>query len=62
MTIFEFFLLQNPDEDYVENGAPYNQYNPAIYTHCYDSSGLRLFCAGGPLTVNLNGNYASVWQ
>jgi hypothetical protein len=22
---------------------------PAVYTHCYDSSGTRLFAAGGPL-------------
>ena len=26
-----------------------NKYTPAIYTHCYDTSGTRLFAAGGPL-------------
>jgi WD repeat-containing protein 40A len=35
---------------------------PAIYTHCYDHSGTRLFTAGGPLQVGIQGNYASVWQ
>ncbi|CAG0919936.1 unnamed protein product [Notodromas monacha] len=35
---------------------------PAIYTHCYDYSGTRLFAAGGPLQVGSQGNYASVWQ
>ncbi|XP_046399884.1 DDB1- and CUL4-associated factor 12 homolog [Ischnura elegans] len=38
------------------------KYTPAIYTHCYDSSGTRLFTAGGPLQANLYGNYAGVWQ
>lgn len=38
------------------------EYNPAIYTHCYDISGTRLFTAGGPLPASLQGNYASVWQ
>jgi len=34
----------------------------AIYTHCYDSSGTRLFTAGGPLPANLYGKYAGLWQ
>ncbi|XP_057380840.1 DDB1- and CUL4-associated factor 12 homolog isoform X1 [Daphnia carinata] len=38
------------------------RYTPAIYTHCYDSSGTRLFAAGGPLAVERRGNYASVWS
>jgi len=38
------------------------QYTPAVYTHCYDPSGTQLFAAGGPLTSNLCGNYAGLWQ
>jgi DDB1- and CUL4-associated factor 12 len=38
------------------------KYTPAIYTHCYDASGTRLFTAGGPLPANLYGNYAGLWQ
>lgn len=38
------------------------KYTPAIYTHCYDASGIRLFSAGGPLPANLHGNYAGLWQ
>lgn len=34
----------------------------AIYAHCYDESGTRLFTAGGPLPAGLSGNYAAVWQ
>jgi len=37
-------------------------YLNAIYTHCYDDSGTRLFTAGGPLPAGLVGNYAGVWQ
>lgn len=38
------------------------KYVPAIYTHCYDSTGMRIFAAGGPLPATLIGNYAGVWQ
>uniref|UniRef100_V5I2X7 Putative ddb1 and cul4 associated factor 12 n=1 Tax=Ixodes ricinus TaxID=34613 RepID=V5I2X7_IXORI len=38
------------------------EYRPAIYTHCYDSSGLQLFAAGGPLPASLRGNYAGLWH
>ncbi|KAG8456877.1 hypothetical protein GDO86_002604 [Hymenochirus boettgeri] len=34
----------------------------AVYTHCYDSSGTKLFVAGGPLPTGLHGNYAGVWS
>ncbi|KAL5256256.1 hypothetical protein ACHWQZ_G011468 [Mnemiopsis leidyi] len=34
----------------------------SIMTHCYDDSGLRLFAAGGPLPLDLIGNYASIWE
>lgn len=52
------------EEEYLDHNplAMNNRYTPAVYTHCYDSSGLRLFCAGGPLSVNTFGNYASIWQ
>ncbi|XP_001600263.1 DDB1- and CUL4-associated factor 12 [Nasonia vitripennis] len=49
-----------PDEEYVDGQNV--KYTPAIYTHCYDASGTRLFCAGGPLPTNLYGNYAGLWQ
>ncbi|KPJ18503.1 DDB1- and CUL4-associated factor 12 [Papilio machaon] len=49
-----------PDEE----ADGYNQvkYVPAIYTHCYDDSGTRIFTAGGPLPAPLIGNYAGIWQ
>lgn len=37
-------------------------YAPAIYTHCYDPSGTKLFAAGGPLPASVYGNYAALWQ
>ncbi|XP_065172697.1 DDB1- and CUL4-associated factor 12 homolog [Atheta coriaria] len=50
-----------PDEEYVDN-IQNVKYVPAIYTHCYDFSGTRLFTAGGPLPATLTGNYAGLWQ
>ncbi|XP_058801033.1 DDB1- and CUL4-associated factor 12 homolog [Phymastichus coffea] len=50
-----------PDEGYID-GVQNVKYTPAIYTHCYDSAGTRLFCAGGPLVQTLFGNYAGLWQ
>ncbi|CAH1961388.1 unnamed protein product [Acanthoscelides obtectus] len=50
-----------PDEEFVDN-IQNVKYVPAIYTHCYDSSGTRLFSAGGPLPATLTGNYAGLWQ
>ncbi|CAH0725131.1 unnamed protein product, partial [Brenthis ino] len=49
-----------PDEE----PEAYSQmrYTPAIYTHCYDDSGTRIFTAGGPLPAPLVGNYAGIWQ
>ena len=38
------------------------KYSPAIYTHCYDTSGTRLFAAGGPLKVEVKGNYVALFQ
>lgn len=34
----------------------------AIYTHCYDPTGTKLFAAGGPLSLVLYGNYAALWE
>lgn len=49
-----------PEEDI--EGFQQVRYVPAIYTHCYDMSGTRLFAAGGPLPATLVGNYAGIWQ
>lgn len=51
-----------PDEEYNDNANMNVKYVPAIYTHCYDTSGTRLFTAGGPLPATLTGNYAGLWQ
>ncbi|XP_074650193.1 DDB1- and CUL4-associated factor 12-like [Tubulanus polymorphus] len=37
-------------------------YPNAIYTHCYNDSGTKLFTAGGPLPAGLHGNYCGLWQ
>lgn len=34
----------------------------AIYTHCYDPTGTKLFAAGGPLSLVYYGNYAALWE
>lgn len=39
-----------------------HKYLPAIYTHCYDASGIRLFAAGGPLQSQASGNYLALFQ
>ncbi|VVC46524.1 Hypothetical protein CINCED_3A019266 [Cinara cedri] len=49
-----------PEDINREDG--YMRYTPAVYTHCYDYSGTRLFSAGGPLPANMSGNYAALWQ
>lgn len=48
------------DDPYME--VVQNKYTPAIYTHCFDSSGTRLFAAGGPLQCGLKGNYVGLFQ
>lgn len=54
---------QFADNDFVDHGFQQNlKYLPAIYTHCYDLSGVRLFTAGGPLDSNTSGHYAGLWQ
>lgn len=52
--------LQYPEDEM--DGFQQVKYVPAIYTHCYDSTRMRLFAAGGPLPATLVGNYAGVWQ
>lgn len=54
------YVAQFPEEE-MDNFQQI-KYVPAIYTHCYDSSGTRLFTAGGPLPATLIGNYAGIWQ
>jgi WD repeat-containing protein 40A len=34
----------------------------AVYTHCYDPSGSRLFTAGGPISAAGCGNFATIWS
>jgi len=60
-----FLPLLFQSEQYIHNmmDMVHNQkYLPAIYTHCYDTSGTRLFAAGGPLQFNLKGNYIALFQ
>ncbi|XP_037082780.1 DDB1- and CUL4-associated factor 12-like [Pollicipes pollicipes] len=45
-----------------EGGVAQVDHTPAIYTHCYDASGTRLFTAGGPLNVDVRGCYAGLWM
>ncbi|KAJ8029823.1 DDB1- and CUL4-associated factor 12 [Holothuria leucospilota] len=49
------------DDIYYSFFAEY-AYPNAIYTHCFDDSGTRLFAAGGPLPTGLTGNYAGLFQ
>ena len=51
----------NHDEHYHDHPHHNTEYTPAIYTHCYDFSGTRLFTAGGPLSSPSKGNYAALW-
>ncbi|XP_043206811.1 DDB1- and CUL4-associated factor 12-like [Amphibalanus amphitrite] len=48
--------------DAAAGGAHQVDHMPAIYTHCYDASGTRLFTAGGPLSVDVRGCYAGLWM
>lgn len=50
------------DAEYYNHYIQNMEYKPAIYTHAYDSTGTRLFVAGGPLSFNLAGNYAGLWS
>jgi hypothetical protein len=55
-------LFQNESFQHHMADMLHNKYLPAIYTHCYDMSGTRLFAAGGPLQFNLKGNYIALFQ
>jgi len=56
-------LLTRTGPGWFFDGASHHYPNSchAVHTHCYDPTGLRMFVAGGPLMLNLNGGYASVW-
>ena len=62
LTIFLVVFFQNQSDQYVNDYGNNQRYSPAIYTHCYDTSGTRLFAAGGPLQIGLKGNYLSLFQ
>ena len=51
-------------EAHEETYSPFEEesYTPAIYSHCYDKSGTRLFAGGGPLQRDINGSYIALWQ
>jgi len=49
-------------DDHFLGRDPESKYMPAIYTHSYDSSGTRLFAAGGPLQNSQMGNYVGLFQ
>ncbi|KAI1240243.1 DDB1- and CUL4-associated factor 12, partial [Lamprotornis superbus] len=50
----------NHDETWRNYFSDINYFPNAVYTHCYDSSGTKLFVAGGPLPSGLHGNYAGI--
>uniref|UniRef100_A0A8C9F7T8 DDB1 and CUL4 associated factor 12 n=1 Tax=Pavo cristatus TaxID=9049 RepID=A0A8C9F7T8_PAVCR len=52
----------NHDETWRNYFSEINFFPNAVYTHCYDSSGTKLFVAGGPLPSGLHGNYAGLWS
>lgn len=61
------FLFSEPtaleDFGYTLYGVPQSVgSNIAVYTHEYDSSGTRLFTAGGPIGSAFDGNFAVLWH
>uniref|UniRef100_A0A4W5MW27 DDB1 and CUL4 associated factor 12 n=1 Tax=Hucho hucho TaxID=62062 RepID=A0A4W5MW27_9TELE len=52
----------NHDETWRSYFSDINSFPNAVYTHCYDNSGTKLFVAGGPLCSGLHGNYAGLWS
>ncbi|XP_078530842.1 DDB1- and CUL4-associated factor 12 [Lissotriton helveticus] len=52
----------NHDETWRNYFSDIAYFPNAVYTHCYDSSGMQLFVAGGPLPSGLHGNYAGLWS
>lgn len=56
-------VVQNRQESNMFHPQDGNQkYSPAVYTHCFDSSGTRVFVAGGPLQCSMKGNYIALFQ
>uniref|UniRef100_A0A8C5TBL4 DDB1- and CUL4-associated factor 12 beta-propeller domain-containing protein n=1 Tax=Malurus cyaneus samueli TaxID=2593467 RepID=A0A8C5TBL4_9PASS len=55
-------MSQNHDETWRNYFSDIHFFPNAVYTHCYDSSGTKLFVAGGPLPSGLHGNYAGLWS
>jgi WD repeat-containing protein 40A len=63
MTVFTFYskrLDSSLYEYFTEQDV--DCFRNAIYTHCYDPTGTKLFTAGGPLALVLYGNYAALWE
>ncbi|RNA40947.1 DDB1- and CUL4-associated factor 12 [Brachionus plicatilis] len=56
------WIMRN--ETYYENLSYTNgtDNSHAIYSHSYDPTGTKLLTVGGPLTINLYGHYAGIWQ
>uniref|UniRef100_H3CZA2 DDB1 and CUL4 associated factor 12 n=1 Tax=Tetraodon nigroviridis TaxID=99883 RepID=H3CZA2_TETNG len=52
----------NHDETWRSYFSDVHSFPNAVYTHCYDNSGTKLFVAGGPLCSGLHGNYAGLWS
>ncbi|XP_077583118.1 DDB1- and CUL4-associated factor 12 [Stigmatopora nigra] len=52
----------NHDETWRSYFSDLHSFPNAVYTHCYDDSGTKLFVAGGPLCSGLHGNYAGLWS
>ncbi|XP_048875263.1 DDB1- and CUL4-associated factor 12 [Brienomyrus brachyistius] len=52
----------NHDDTWRSYFSDISSFPNAVYTHCYDSSGTKLFVAGGPLCSGLYGNYAGLWS
>ncbi|CAL9704222.1 unnamed protein product [Knipowitschia caucasica] len=52
----------NHDETWRSYFSDIQSFPNAVYTHCYDESGTKLFVAGGPLCSGLHGNYAGLWS
>ncbi|XP_059081719.1 DDB1- and CUL4-associated factor 12 homolog isoform X2 [Tigriopus californicus] len=51
------------EPEYLEEDDDYlDEEDPAVYTHCFDESGTKLFVAGGPLPSGLQGNYIGLYQ
>jgi len=50
------------NDNFLEQNYNAQKYLPAVYTHCYDSSGTRIFAAGGPLQSGTEGHYIGLFQ